>query len=451
MRRVNPILVFLAMLAFGVSSRPAALEPTPQRTIRWPTRTIRLALSSSLINESTSIAAGSDVAGALRRAVDSWSAASGIKFEIVSTDARSISGVGAGDGVNLITGAPTSENLATFRLGNNAAQTRVHFDRLTGAISEADIVINPYPRSEAGSALLFSTDGTPGTYDLESTFAHEIGHLLGLNHSNVIAATMQETQGINGTFGKPAFDARSLSEADRVAVLALYGSCENLGTVSGKVLKNFPGRVAAVAGAHVWVEELDSGRVVASSLVSGAGKFSVGCLAAGQYRAIVENLDGPADDDPLPALSETRPTGRQRIYRRTEVSSYLRVLADKESPLSFLLAPIQSAVRTLRPRFYGMNGELSTVPITAEAGTRVRVYVGGQGVDQVVASGLKLSSPYLTIDPDSLQIQSASSTPVISFIVTIAADASPGDYTILLQSKSGELAYLVGALSVNPR
>lgn len=389
------------------------------------------------------------MSGALQRAVDSWSAASGIKFEVVLSEVRSISAVGAGDGINLITVASTAENLAIFRAGNNAAQTRVHFDRLTGAISEADIVINPYPRSESGSALLFSTDGTPGTYDLESTFAHEIGHLLGLDHSNVIAATMQETQSVNGTFGKPAFDARSLSEADRLAVLALYGSCENLGTVSGKVQKNFPGRVAAVAGAHVWIEELDSGRVVASSLVSGTGKFSVGCLSAGQYRAIVENVDGSGDVG-LPAVSELRSRGPQRVYRRTEVSSYLRILSAQESPLSFLLAPIPNATRSLRPRFYGMNGELSTVPITAGAGTQVRVYVGGDGVDQVTGSGLKLSSSSITIDPTSLKTHASGSTPVISFLVTIAADASPGDYTIQLQSTSGELAYLVGALSVNP-
>ncbi len=221
-------------------------------------------------------------------------------------------------------------------------------------------MINPYPRAEDGTALLFSTDGTPGTYDLESTFAHEIGHLLGLNHSNVIAATMQETQGINGTFGRPAFEARSLSEADRVAVLSLYGPCENLGTVSGKVLKNFAGRMAAVSGAHVWVEELESGRVVASGLVGSSGKFNIGCLAAGQYRTLVENVD---DDDS--ALSTDGKTARRRILRRTEISSYLRVFADKESPLSFLLAPIQNSSRTLRPRFYGTNGELSTVPILA--------------------------------------------------------------------------------------
>ncbi len=136
MRRSKPILVVLATLAFSVSGFPAAPEPpVSQRTIKWSTRNIKIALSSSVTNRGTSITAGSDVAGALRRALDSWSAASGINFDVVSSDVRSINARGAGDGVNLVTIASTSENLALFKAGNNAAQTRVHFDQTTGLLT----------------------------------------------------------------------------------------------------------------------------------------------------------------------------------------------------------------------------------------------------------------------------------------------------------------------------
>lgn len=450
MRRLNLILVFLAVLAFGVSSQPAALEPpSPQRPIRWQARIIKIALSSSLTESSTSIVAGSDVEGALQRALDSWSSASGVKFVLVPSTADSISKAGAGDGVNLVTVAPTADNLAIFGGGNNAARTRVHYNQVNGEISEADIAINPYPRSAEGAAVLFSTDGTPGTYDLESTFAHEIGHVLGLNHSSVIAATMQETQGINGTFGMPAITERSLSEADRVAVRALYGPCENLGTVNGKVLNNFQGRMSPASGAHVWIEAVDSGRVVASGVVGTGGRFSLGCLPAGEYRAVVENVSDQAEADTSSPVQEEKLTGRQKTLRSTEISSFLRVSADKESPLSFLLAPIQKTARSLRPRFFGINGDLSTVPVSVAAGSQFRLYVGGQGVDEISGSGLLVSSPFLTVDPASFKFQPDASTPVISFEVTISDDAPPGDYSVRLQSRSGELAYLVGVITVN--
>jgi hypothetical protein len=453
MRRAKPILALVAMLAFGMPIQPSSFEPagSPELQVKWKTRTIQVALSTSLTLPSASIAPESDVLGAVQRALNSWSKAANITFVVNSSQRQSISPTNRGDGINLITIAPTAENLAIFAEGNNAARTRVFYDPATGEISEADIVINPYPYSAEDVPLQFSTDGTPGTYDLESTFAHEIGHLLGLNHSGVIASTMQASQGLNGTYGLPALTERTLSEADSTAVRSAYGRCDNSGSVEGKIQSSIDGKFLPVNAGHVWLEELASGRVVASSITTATGKFNITCVPAGDYRVIAEYLDHQFLE-PAALARDSRPGRWQRAFRSVEISGGIRVAPDKPTTLNYDLVPPQNSAPALNPRFLGLNSELSTSPLPAEAGTKITIYVGGDGVDQVPGSGLSVNSPYITVDPASLALQEFhDSTPVISFEVTLAANAPPGDYSIRLQSNSGEVSYLAGGITISPR
>ena len=455
MRRPNPILALVALLVFVVSSQPSSFDlpaSSRDRQISWQTKSIEIALSTSLTAPSPAIKPDSDVAGAVERALASWSRATNITFVEVSSKKQSVSPTNGGDGVSLITVAATGDNLALFGEGNTTARTRVFYDPDTGEISEADIVINPFPYSGDGESLQFSTDGTPGTYDLESTLAHEIGHLLGLNHSHVIGATMQATQALNGTYGLPAITERTLSEADLAAVRRLYGSRERVGSIEVKILNSIDGNLLPVTGAHVWIEDLATGKVMASDLTAAGGRFSIKGVSPGNYRAMVEYLEGPAgDSEALSAAGDRKPGGRQRAFRSVEIASRLRVVADKATPLTYVLVPPQNSPPALNPRFIGVNGELSTVPVPAEAGRKLTLYIGGEGVDQIPGNGLLLSSPFISVDAASLSLQQFhNSTPVISFQVSVAANAPPGDYSIRLQSNSGEVAYLVGGITINP-
>src|SRR6266498_3075645 len=264
MRRPNPILALIALLAFVVSSQPSSFDlpaASQDRQIKWPTKNIQIALSTSLTAPSPAIKPASDVLGAVERALASWSQAANVKFVEGPSKAQSVSPANSGDGISLITVAATAENLALFSEENTTARTRVFYDPDTGAITEADIVINPFPYSGEGEPLQFSTDGTPGTYDLESTLAHEIGHLLGLNHSHVIGATMQAFQALNGTYGLPAITERTLSEADEAAVRTLYGVFEKTGSIEGKILNSIGGSLLPATAAHVWIEDLATGKV----------------------------------------------------------------------------------------------------------------------------------------------------------------------------------------------
>lgn len=222
-------------------------DPSGNLQVRWLNKTINVALSASLTSPGPNIKPGSDVLGAAHRAMSRWSSVANIKFIESSSNANSISPTTGGDGISLITIADTPENNAAFAGSSSTGRTRVFYDSATGSISEADVVINAHPVSADGLPAQFSTDGTPGTYDLESAFTHELGHLLGLEHSGVIAATMQARQGVNGLYSLPSMSNRTLSEDDRAAVRGIYGPHDGLGALEGKI-SNSSGKIGR---AHV--------------------------------------------------------------------------------------------------------------------------------------------------------------------------------------------------------
>src|SRR5687768_9097271 len=406
------------------------------RRIKWSRKTIEVAFSTSLMTPGAHIKPDSDVIGAARRALGRWSTLANINFIVVWAAASSISPADAGDGISLITIADTIENEA-FNSDTTAGRTRVFYDPETGTIAEADVSINPRPRTDDGAEIQFSTDGTPGTYDLEGTFTHEIGHLLGLDHSAVIGSTMQGRQAFNGTFGLPAITNRTLSEDDRQKIRSLYGPKQRLGRIEGKLADNrTPGALVPLAGVNVWAESVTTGRVIASDVSADDGSYRLEGLAAGQYRVMVS-----------PRTEEGVPLGAR--FRSFEVSNRVTVKADDFSSLNYHLVPPQ--VSALTPKAIGLNAELSTVPLPLEPGKRVKIFLGGEGVDQVPGTSIVVNSPYFTVDPGTLiREQLNAPFPVISVEVQVAANAPFGDYTIRLQSNSGELAYVPGAITIDP-
>ena len=410
------------------------LEPTAQtvRKIHWPRKTIQVAFSTSLLSPGANIKPDSDVVGAARRALTRWASLSNITFVVTWSSATSISPADAGDGISLLTIAGTPENEA-FNSEATTGRTRVFFDPETGNIAEADISINPRPRAEDGTQLQFSTDGTSGTYDLEATFTHEIGHLLGLDHSAVLSSTMQGRQAFNGTFGLPAMTERTLSEDDRQKVRSLYGSSLRLGRIEGRLVDNrTPGVLTPLDGVHIWAESVVNGRVIASDITAADGSYKLAGLVPGQYRVMVSST-----------------TDTVQKFRSFELSNQVAVKADVATALSSNLVPQQASA--LNPRMIGLNAELSTVALPLAPGKRVKIYLVGEGVDQVPGTSIVVNSPFFTVDPATLtREQIAAPFPVVSVELQVAANAPFGDYSLRLQSNSGETSYVPGAITIDP-
>ena len=437
---VASVVLFLAL---GAGERletrdSSELDPAPQtvRRIRWPKRTIEIAFSNSLLSPGANIKPDSDVVAAARRALARWSSLANINFVVTWTAATSVSPAEAGDGVSLLTIAVTPEN-EQFNSDSTTGRTRVFYNSETGAIVEADVSINPRPRADDGTALQFSTDGTPGTYDLEATFTHEIGHLLGLDHSSVLASTMQSRQAFNGTFGLPALTERTLSEDDRQKIRALYGPGQNLGRIEGRLVDNrTPGAFTPLSGVNIWAENATNGRVMASDITGEDGSYELDGLAAGQYRVMVSSASGDQ------VVAQTK-------FRSFELSNQVAVKPNAVTPLNHNMVPAQAA--SLNPRMIGLNAELSTVALPLEPGKRVKLYLAGEGVDQVPGTSILVNSPFFTVDPATLaREQLPTPFPVISVELQVAPNAPFGDYTIRLQSNSGETAFVPGAITIDP-
>ncbi|HYG83053.1 MAG TPA: matrixin family metalloprotease [Pyrinomonadaceae bacterium] len=407
--------------------------------IKWPGHTIPVALSSSLSSPPANIKPGSDVLGAVRRSLARWAEAAGIQFVETPSDALNISPSGGGDGVSLITVADTHENRAVFMSAERTGRTRIFYDPATGAIAEADVVLNPVAQ--------FSTDGTPGTYDLEATLTHEVGHILGLEHSDEAGAAMQPRQGTNGLYEQAAVCPRTLSDDDRAGARALYGSPQNFASIAGTITDSAGARAA---GAHVWAEDVSTGRVVAGNTTLADGSYLIEGLPPGQYRLVTEYEAG-SDHVSEAGFAEGLSGGMDVAPSSVSTAeSGTEVLVSTGATLrqDFTLGRENS---TLRPHVFGSNGHLSTIAVPLVQGQRYTIFVGGQGVDQVEGTGVTVSSPFIKVNPASLTLQSGVNYqyPIVSFEVEVGAEAPLGDYTVRLRTKTGEVAYISGGLTID--
>ena len=447
-RRVSPIVTIIVGLVVMIvpgHASSADVSPPAFGAHRWLRNPIIVSFSTSLNSPPTDVKEGSDVAGAVRRALQSWSRTGNIQFFETSSPAETISPTSEGDGINLITVSPANASL--FEGSDALARTRVFYDS-GGAIIEADIALNP--------SAPFSTDGTVGTYDLESTIAHEIGHFIGLEHSAVLGATMQPRQARNGVYGLPAVTERTLSADDAAKVRALYGPDAGTASISGRLTTNVLGRARSVAGAHIYAEDIATGNVVASSISSASGQYRVDGLPAGVYRVFAQPLDGAIAASEIGGVNglqfsplETSPPFRSFVASNSKPSQSVNVSSDANVRLSFF---VFSRAPALAPRLIGINGELSTAPLPLRPGDALTIFISGEGVEEVLLSGISISSSSISIVPDSLRAASFPAPyPVIAFDVTVGDLIQPGDYTIRLQSANGEIAFLPGAITIEPK
>src|SRR6185436_4093405 len=233
-------------------------KPTP---IEWQASAFPLAYEI----DSKLVAAKPAIAAMVDHAFETWAAVPDANVSFVS---RGVS----------TTASKRNDGRVSISLANELfsgqgsfALTTYTFDE-NGRFTDADIQIDP--------ELL------RGDFNIDTALRHEVGHVLGLDHSAVLSAVMYP-------FVTSSDMPNTFDSDDRIAIAQTYPKTDP--TLTGATLQ---GRVLGDSGAIFAAQVVAMnarGEPVATGLTSVSGEFTLTGIPAGRYRIYVEPLDGPVD------------------------------------------------------------------------------------------------------------------------------------------------------------
>ncbi len=206
------------------------------------------------------------------------------------------------DLVNLITTNVTSSDFNSTALGltGSFSFTSTGIDATTGTVIEfpgqvidSDIMFNP------DVSFSLSTTTPSDRFDLESIATHEVGHLLGLDHSNILSSAMFPSILAGVSF------PRNIGLDDKIGLSSIYpnASFTSQGSITGTVRTTAN---AAVFGAMVVALD-PNGHAAASAVTNPAGQFTIPGLSPGNYTVYAEPMNQPFTPSDVFTLSQTYP------------------------------------------------------------------------------------------------------------------------------------------------
>lgn len=386
-------------LTYMIQDKPTA--------IAWSTRSFPMryaidASSAALLSRRDEIARG----------FSTWQVENtAIRFEQGSP----IASTGGRDKINSIS---ISDQL--FRDSGFIAFTTTWFND-QGEIQEADIQIDPA--------------GLTPTTNVQALIQHEVGHLLGLDHSANLGSVMYPY-----VSSMPA----GMPSDDRLSVASLYPArafAVAMASIEGEVRAPH----GAVFGAQVVAVDASTGAAVATTLTDKEGKYFFPSLPPGSYRVYAEPLDGPVEVRNFSGVFQKANAGF-----RTEFFAGEEVVLQAAQRRSGVVVNVNTLAATLNPRWIGTfpadthDVKLASVASTVRAGETVSIAVGGDGI-----SGSMTTFEVLSGSVRRLSDFRYGSNYVYA---TFAVDASAPEAPLVVVVRSGsENATLTGALRVEAR
>lgn len=400
------LIILTAVPSFGAVRLTYQLNGTAV-PVSWPASAfpIHYAIDARVVSRIGS----TDV---IDRAFNEWSAIDDTSIAFKSNGV--ISGAKAGqDGVNSVT---VTDGL--FAGQNFIALTTNWYDE-TARIKESDIQMD---------SAVFA-----GNYNVQQVVEHEVGHLLGLDHSAVLSSIMYPFVGQGGV--------ASIDSDDRIAIQNLYPRIDRGGaTLQGRVFGDGGGIYAAQV-----VALNDSGEPVATTLTDSTGQFQIKGVPAGNYRLYAEPLDGPVD---VRNFSGS--------WRAAKVTSFPTHFADGGSihvdggKVYGNLIVNAAGLTQLNPKWVGAfepgrtDLSLNSTPVVLTPGQTTAIAVAGDGF----VSGMT------TFDiPDAAMKRTSNFTYAGNYVYatfTVDGTAPPQSLVIFVKNGNDEAA-LTGALRIAAR
>ncbi len=328
-------------------------------------------------------------------------------------------------------------------LSSNAAALTCLASLDDGTLVEADMILNK-------SAQSFTDYDNPKSNAMfvESVVLHEIGHLLGFNHSPVGAATMFwfTRQGLSAQIG--------LSSDEILGARAVYGTAATkaaTGTIRGSVRMNG----APVFGAVVVVED-PQGILTSGTVSSADGSYVIPALPPGTHHLRVTPLDPNGNLDQYLVrgfdLDE---------YRRTFNNAATAFLPLTNAPVTLLAGgdvsvPIQ--VLPGNPAFRITETRPSYNPVDRTSGDAVLQLRRGQtGATLGVytpgllgtSANLRVSGSGISYGPTTVTPNALRGMPLIEVEVTVETNAVPGMRSLIVDS-GGKAAWANGFVEILP-
>lgn len=431
----NRCLTLAALLALVAPFATGSLEAYKRSTVRpggVPLRRTDFQNIPFVMNNQTAagmtnadgetwITADSDPLAALRASTEAWSDRpfSAVRFATVQPSPLA----NAADGNPVFVFLDTPDIRA--QVGDALAITSTFFNPQQGEITDSDIIFNPKVTSQGGPAS-FSTTQAPGSFDLQSTAEHEVGHALGADHTGVLGATMAQSGRTEEIF------VRTLTDDDLAFLYHVYPNAEAataLGRITGRVTQTGGG---PVLGGLVVAVSPSSGVAVGALTDIQTGAYEIGGMPPGDYLVYAESLNGPVRpvNVSLPDNFVTAPfqTG---LFGGNASPAMVNVSAGNASAADIAVA---AGEPPLDIQFFGsvtaFGFQAGRGPQELPPGESTDVLMWGPGLDGVVEADVQLLSSAASLRPGSVRVDAGLTVngfPALRMMVDVAAAAALGE------------------------